>query len=488
MLTFLFLLLNTDDTYCQKVTRQTAVKAFSDKNFELAYSQFAELSSMYPGDPLYKYYCGACLVETGKDPFKATSLLNSAAYGAGSIISVPSDCFFYLGRALQMEGKYSEAVQAYNRFTSLAGRKAAREKDVQGYIKQCNEQKGMIAGGKWKEPDIKKDDTVKAFIPVLKDSSKNNENVIMPLNRRDSLPAEFEKHIGDILESKIMSDSLANLSDRVTVKLLVKQGVKDSVKTVSSVTGINIPALDNKADNKSQSSVAQAGVFSEFSVLDKAALKPDDKVIIDPEVPSGLIYRIQVAVFRNPVTNSYFKGITPVQGFRNAATGITTYYAGRFRKSDDAARSLQKVKLLGFRDAFIVALMEKRLISAERAASLEREWGLKPLFLKAAPADSVQDTVPPTLVFRVEVKRTQKPLPEDEVDAIRKVAGSRGFEIVNPEPKQYIYLVGSFISYTGAAEFADLLLRNGYKETKVVAWLGKREISVDTAKQLFDQK
>jgi hypothetical protein len=31
-------------------------------------------------------------------------------------------------------------------------------------------------------------------------------------------------------------------------------------------------------------------------------------------------------------------------------------------------------------------------------------------------------------------------------------------------------------------------LRNGYKEAKVVAWLGKREIPVETAKKLFEEQ
>ena len=488
MLPFLFFLFYTGGAYGQKVTRQTAVKAFSDKNYELAYSQFTELSTIYPGDPLYKYYCGASLVEAGKEPLKAATFLNSAASLSGAIISVPADCYFYLGRALQMSGKYRDAVQAYDKFTNQAGKKAAKDKDVPGYIKQCNEQKGMITAGEEKEAEIIKKDTVKAVIPVSVDSSKKNVNTVLLINKRDTLTEEFDKHLGEVLDTKIKADSLAQVSGKQPVKQLVKQETKDSVKAVSTNTAINKAITGSKTDIKPKTPVALTGVFSEFSIPDKAVLKPDDKVLIDPEVPAGLIYRIQVAVFRNPVTSGYFKGITPIQGFRNPTSGITTYYAGRFRKSDDAGKSLQKVKLTGFRDAFIVALFDKKAVSADRAASLEREWGLKPLFTQIAPADSVRDTIPPTLVFRVEVKRTQKPLPEDQVEVIRKMAGSRGFDIVNREPKQYIYLIGSFISYTSATEYADLLLRNGFKETKVVAWLGKREVPVDTARQLFDQQ
>jgi hypothetical protein len=35
---------------------------------------------------------------------------------------------------------------------------------------------------------------------------------------------------------------------------------------------------------------------------------PDD-IAINPEIPEGLNYRIQIAVFRNPVAPVFFKGL-----------------------------------------------------------------------------------------------------------------------------------------------------------------------------------
>ena len=95
-------------------------------------------------------------------------------------------------------------------------------------------------------------------------------------------------------------------------------------------------------------------------------------------MPPGLIYRIQLAVFRNPVAPSYFKGITPVYGFKVTGTDKTNYYAGMFRRSADAKKALLQVKETGFRDAFIVALSDNKPVSADRAAVLENEWGMKP--------------------------------------------------------------------------------------------------------------
>jgi hypothetical protein len=59
-------------------------------------------------------------------------------------------------------------------------------------------------------------------------------------------------------------------------------------------------------------------------------------------------------------------------------------------------------------------------------------------------------------------------------------------DIVTLEDKKIVYLIGNFITFESAAEYADLVVRNGYRDAKVVAWLGQKEIPIETAKQLFD--
>ncbi len=231
----------------------------------------------------------------------------------------------------------------------------------------------------------------------------------------------------------------------------------------------------------------QPEVFSQFEVLAKPGNDPKEKIIIDGEVPEGLIYRIQIAVFRNPVSSAYFKGITPIYGFKSKGTDKTYYYAGLFRKLSDANKSLTKVKAKGFKDAFVIAQSDSKTISADRAALLEKEWGKKPLkVITESAVGTPLDTLPPELSYRVEVVRSEKPLKDEVVDEIRKMAGNRGFDIEETADDKIVYLVGKFITFDSAAEYADLLVRNGYREAKVVAYLGKREIPVETAKQLFE--
>ncbi len=67
------------------------------------------------------------------------------------------------------------------------------------------------------------------------------------------------------------------------------------------------------------------------------------------------------------------------------------------------------------------------------------------------------------------------------------MAGSRGFEILSTDDGFNVYLIGKFITFESASEYADLLKRNGYRESKVVAYLGNKEIPVETAMELFEK-
>src|SRR5690606_26573145 len=51
---------------------------------------------------------------------------------------------------------------------------------------------------------------------------------------------------------------------------------------------------------------------------------------IDKEIPTGLIFKVQIGAFRNPIPQDHFKGFAPVMGER-IPNGITRYTAGLFR-------------------------------------------------------------------------------------------------------------------------------------------------------------
>jgi hypothetical protein len=282
-----------------------------------------------------------------------------------------------------------------------------------------------------------------------------------------------------------------NATPYVTVVPGVKKipADKDSVPVIKAVAPVN-PLSENASLAKKESVMAVSGggqkTFSLFRIL----ANPDasgERVKVDAAIPAGLIYRIQLAVFTNPVALSYFKGITPIFGFRVAGTNKTNYYAGAFRRKADAVRALSVVRQKGFSDAFIVSLSDGKPVSSDRAALLEKEWGKKPFPANVQTRiEAPVDTLPPTLSFRVEIMSSPKPVKDDVLDGMKKFAGSRGLDSKMLANGTIIYLAGHFITFDSAEVYAELLEKNGYRDAKVTAWLGKKEIPVETARQLFE--
>ena len=443
----------------QKITRQSALDAFNKGKFELAYNQFSDLLITFPRDPVYKYYSGVCLVKMQRDPEEAIELLVQSRKDGAVVRTVPQDALFWLGRAQQMAGMFTDAVSSFNEFTSQAGKKAARELGTPEFIQQCQEKKGQVARSDTPQPDIKveAEDEVKTEVKVeveaeVKTEVEVNDNKVETVKKPDTL-------------KQIITEKLAPVrSDKDTIfKAVLDKHVAEAVKQPAS-----------------------AGVLSLFGIVPELVYKREGKIRINPKHPPGLIYRIQMAAFRNQVAASYFKGITPVYGIRNASNGVTTYYAGMFRKIDDARKALPQVRQTGFRDAFLVAFSGGKPVSLERAAILEKEWGIIPFTPDEQIIKEIKaDTIPPTLSFRVEVVRTAKPVSEQNYEEIKKLSGTRGLDIETLADGNIVYLIGKFITFESAEDYADLLVRNGWRDAKVVAWLGKKEIPVETAKQLF---
>ena len=526
-----------------KPTRQSSLEAFAKNNYEQAYIEFKQLLITYPKDPLYKYYSGVCLVKLSRSAREAESLLTQAIQSSAVIKTLPSDALFYLGRSQQMAGKFIEATGTYNLFVDQAGKKTSKEYNVSDFIQQCSEKKGKI-----QEPEVVPEIIAKVAEPLPQPVVIVTEK--RPVLKKDTVEEKpvtrvFDKILDDALEFQIKADSLSNLSadqkkqlnnlsaaDKPGMKIKIAETeaaaisfqkaadekyneaqlsinkapasekpivVKDTIKKQTTVAEVikAMPPVNKKTEvtaispdtSKSKHAVINktVSVFSYFEILPKPVTDPKEKIIINPEVPPGLIYRIQVAVFRNPVAPAYFKGITPVYGFKVAGTDKTNYFAGMFRRSADATKALSAVKAKGFKDAFVVALSGNKPVSADRAAILEKEWGKKPFVTKVEALSHVSaDTIPPTLAFRVEVMRVLKPVKEDVIEGMKKMAGSRGLDIQTLEDGKIVYLIGNFITFDSAAEYTDLLIRNGYREARVGAWLGKKEIPVDTARQLFE--
>lgn len=247
-----------------------------------------------------------------------------------------------------------------------------------------------------------------------------------------------------------------------------EQLIPVKVDTVVSERSPVLTLPDNKADEP---------VLMIFRKETQAA----GEIAVNPEQPEGLVYRVQIVALRNPVAASYFKNFSPAYGIRAEGSDITVYFIGMFRKKSDADRAVAQLRSAGFNDAFVVPVNNGAKVSLERAAEMEKEWGNKSLVKGSANVPG-----PSTLIYRVEAARTSKELKGDDAEAIRRVAGNRGLDIITTPDGTIVYLIGKFLTFESASGYADLIFRNGIGGAKVVAYLGNREIPIEKARELFE--
>jgi tetratricopeptide (TPR) repeat protein len=529
-------------------SKERASQLFLSGDYSGALNHYNSLSDKFPADPIYKYHSGVCLVLMSKDPLKSIGLLKEASDKSSSLRPVPVDNYFYLGRAYQQAGLFSEAIKSYNRFIENSKRKEVKEYGVENLIEQCSLSRGAVEEIKPVKPEqqeiAKENPVVSLPDEIVSANVIEIEETNTDATKDTQIDSSYDELAKQAMVLQFRADSVNRLADRYRVRLKDLSGnERESISQkilsleqlgfdfqteadkkfnlASGVLSLDIPTkevsgavtelskkipeislkvdtvevLKNEktvlADTLSQSIPEVKKITPPVLTLFNENYASAQEIPVNSQMPEGLYYRIQTAAFRNPVKPDYFKSLGPVYGFKASDSDITFFHIGLFRAKADADRALVKVRNQGFKDAFVVAVLDNNRVSMERAAALESEWRDKTLagnsFISPThQAVNAEPLEPPTLVYRVELKRVLKALKPEEVDSYRKMAGSREFDILTSVNKEFVYLIGKFITFESALSYSDLIYRNGVKEAKVVAYLGNREIPLEKAKELFE--
>jgi hypothetical protein len=128
----------------------------------------------------------------------------------------------------------------------------------------------------------------------------------------------------------------------------------------------------NKTSNIRQSKNNNLSDTSIFSIETSSPYSDENPFPGETVLPEGLIYRIQLGAYIKPVDYDYFGGVQPITAEVVKENKIIKYYAGIFKRFDEADNSLRKIKGLGFKEAFLVAFYNNKKIPVDRAKELEK--------------------------------------------------------------------------------------------------------------------
>jgi hypothetical protein len=120
------------------------------------------------------------------------------------------------------------------------------------------------------------------------------------------------------------------------------------------------------ADLNMQFEIPEVKFDYSFKVLDVAQFAEDQSI------PSGVVYQIQIFASKQKASLKSLKGLSPVYETRNAS-GHIVYRVGLFRTYTDVLGHLNTVKKLGFRNAYITAYIDGKIVGVAKARAKEKE-------------------------------------------------------------------------------------------------------------------
>ncbi len=278
---------------------------------------------------------------------------------------------------------------------------------------------------------------------------------------------------------------------------LVMRGVNPVKKSLIATALIQIPA-SGIAFNPSPPSI------------------PELKTIpVGVASPKGLVYRVQVGAFARPIPEDHFKEFAPVSGEKIEHSNITRYMAGYFNNAASVVDARDKIRQIGYNDAFVVAYCDGKRITfgearrmeernecvgqrtnelqlevagnfAEKLGLEDTSRTLKPVpehsynqSPGAAPATAIEQFDSNLLFYTVQVGVYNRPVEKERLLSLEPLYTLR------LENGQIRYSAGMYGDLSEARQSETAIRAKGISDAFVTAYYQGKRISIDKARMLL---
>jgi hypothetical protein len=186
---------------------------------------------------------------------------------------------------------------------------------------------------------------------------------------------------------------------------------------------------------------------------------------MNPVLPEGLVFKIQIGAFKNPLPASTFSGLQPLSG-ETTRPGWIRYCVGMFRTFEPANAVKNEIKKTGYKDAFVVAyyngkridlndaytiLSNKENLTAYKGESAKEFAILRKMNIQPLPVAKDRDVL--AFYAKQPIAETLRDNDEETIKALSEVEDPN--EVVNA-PLEYTVQLGVFSSPVAPVAIASL--------------------------------
>ncbi|MDQ3190122.1 MAG: hypothetical protein M3Q58_00855 [Bacteroidota bacterium] len=164
------------------------------------------------------------------------------------------------------------------------------------------------------------------------------------------------------------ADSIVDIAANIQAKALASQAqVERLLLTAENRTGENKVAKSFTDETRYEvPKVLTEPIFEKNAAPVYNSKNP---IPVDIALPEGLVYKVQIGAFRNPIPFDLFKGFAPIMG-ETTPQGFTRYTAGMFKTIETANLAKDIIRGNGYNDAYVVVFYNGKRISMNEARAL----------------------------------------------------------------------------------------------------------------------
>ena len=229
-----------------------------------------------------------------------------------------------------------------------------------------------------------------------------------------------------------------------------------------------------------------------FSIRRETPYSPVNPLPVNPQLPEGIIYSVQLGIFNTFMGPETFGGLFPVYAVQKEDNGQVTYFAGAVNSFAEAEKALIEVNRHGFRDAFIVAYNNRTRMPVNRARQMENNRFQAAAAREtpvSAPVTAVSAVSEPgSVVFRIQLGAFRTPVQSDVYRRWQNLAANKTIEHILNNNGLYVYSIGNFNTFDEAAAMRDLFRKQAVRDAFIVPFSEGVRITFEEADRLLRRR
>ena len=163
------------------------------------------------------------------------------------------------------------------------------------------------------------------------------------------------------------TDSATTKTELLLTEVKTEPIINNANKIITAATTNNNSIASTTANN--EVGIGTTDVFEKKSTI---AYTNNNPIPLNQPLPQGLLFKVQIGAFRNPIPQDLFRGFNPLFG-ESTPNGLVRYTAGSFRNYKNANTAKNEIRGIGYKDAFVVAYYNGKRVSYAEAMTLVNE-------------------------------------------------------------------------------------------------------------------